>query len=315
MIVCFGEALIDFFPETTGQPLEDCERFVRHVGGAPTNVALGAARLGARVRLISAVGDDPFGVFLRRALDHDGVLTDSLLIDPTRRTGLTFVAVARDGSRRFLSVRVQSAIDNFAPTSLREEWLDGATLVHVGSATLAVEPSRSTTMRLVQQARARGIAVAVDLNWRPHLWADPAAAQPLVRELLARADLVKIADDELEPLFATADPDAGAAAIAALGPGIVVVTLGPGGSRLYARGACVAQPAPVVTVVDATGAGDGFWAGVLSTLDARLPSSQSRAALAALELATLSAATARGNQIGALVVTQLGATTAVRRSP
>ena len=314
-LVCLGEALIDFFPERPGLALEDCERFVRHVGGAPTNVAIGAARLGAAVRLISAVGDDPFGVFLRRSLAAEGVATDAVRIDPARRTGLTFVAVASDGARRFLSVRVQSAIDNLPPDWLEPAWFARGAILHLGTATLAAEPCRSTSLAAVARAREAGMIVSVDINWRPHLWPDPTAAMPLVRQLLASADLVKISDDEL-PLFGAVDPALGASAIGALGPSVVVVTLGAAGSRLYARGDALAQPAPTVEVVDATGAGDGFCAGMLSVLLgelARAGEGSWRDRLARLPLSTLASATERGNQIGAQVVTALGATAAIRR--
>lgn len=309
-LICLGEALIDFFPERPGISLYDCERYVRHVGGAPTNVAIGAARLGARVRLCSAVGDDPFGEFLRDAAAREGIAVDAVRIDRERRTGITFVEVAADGARKFLSVRVQSAIDNLPPSWLQPAWFDAAKILHLGSATLAAEPARSATFAAVAMARAAGVVVSVDLNWRPHLWPDPCAAQPLIRQLLASADLVKISDDELAPIFATDDPDTGAAAIAALGASVVVVTFGPKGSRLYARGQRLDQPAPRVTTVDATGAGDGFCAGMLSELVNHLDHSP-KAGFDALPFAALAEATARGNEIGAQVVTALGATTAI----
>ena len=314
-LLCFGEALIDFFPEHPGSLLQDCERFVRHAGGAPTNVAIGASQLGARVRLVSAVGDDPFGIFLRRFIVEAGIVADSVLVDPNRCTGLTFVAVASDGSRRFLSARVESAIGNFHSQNLLLSWFDSVKIVHLGSATLATEPSRSATFRTVELATQVGAIVSVDLNWRPHLWPDPRAAKPLIRALLQGADLVKISDDELDPLFGTVDPVEGAAKVLALGPSVVVVTLGAKGSQLYARNQCVAQPAPNVKVVDSTGAGDGFCAGMLtSLLEALGPGhGTARQAFFALDLSALQRSTARGNEIGSHVVTAMGATTALLR--
>src|SRR5436309_8982028 len=100
-VVCFGEALVDLLPDSRGR-LRDCERFEVHSGGAPANVAVGLARLGKRVALAGAVGDDEFGHLLRRKLEGEGV---ELALRPTSeaKTGMWFIALDAHGERTFFT--------------------------------------------------------------------------------------------------------------------------------------------------------------------------------------------------------------------
>src|SRR5690242_17772306 len=104
-VAVFGEALVDMFPEQRGLPLEDVEHFVRHLGGAPCNLAVDLARQGVRAALYTLVGADPFGRFVQRQLASEGVVTDSIGVHKSARTGVTFVSVSLGGGRSFLFYR------------------------------------------------------------------------------------------------------------------------------------------------------------------------------------------------------------------
>ena len=98
-VLVFGEALVDMFPDKPGLPLEEVEHFVRHLGGAPCNLAVNLSRQGVRAALYTMVGTDAFGRFVKRQLADEGVVTDSIGTHKSARTGVTFVSVSASGGR------------------------------------------------------------------------------------------------------------------------------------------------------------------------------------------------------------------------
>jgi len=313
-VLCFGEALVDFFPERPGVPLEACEVFHRHLGGAPCNVAVALQRTGSRAGLMTLVGPDAFGSFVRERLASEGVSVRGVGVHRTAKTGVTFVAVARDGARSFLFFRHPSADQMISPDDVDGALVGAARVFHLGSSTLCREPARAATLHALATARAAGCVVSIDPNWRPHLWDDPRQAPGLIEQVIAQADIVKISDDELQPLCGERDPVLAAARLRALGPALVVITLGARGCLGVSAAGEVHLPGVRAEVVDTTGAGDAFVAGLLGALVPALGPRPGRA-VADLSLAELRQACARGNQLGAQVVTQLGATAALPRLP
>src|SRR5437764_1074155 len=141
-VLCFGEALIDFFPERPGRSLAECDRFVRHLGGAPANVAIALAQLGCRPGLMTLVGPDDFGRFVKKRLAELGVDITPIGVHPSAKTGVTFVSVAEDGQRGFMFFRHPSADQMIARGDIDAEKIAAAKILHVGSSTLAREPAR-----------------------------------------------------------------------------------------------------------------------------------------------------------------------------
>jgi fructokinase len=305
-VLSFGEALVDFFPERPGVALAECETFYRHLGGAPANVAVGLSRLGARVGLMTLVGPDAFGTFVRDRLAREGIDISGVGVHRTAKTGVTFVAVGAHGERSFLFFRHPSADQMIAEHDVDGDVIARAHVVHVGSSTLAREPSRSATWKAIELARRAGCLISTDPNWRPHLWENPAEAAPMLQRLVAQCHVVKISDDELAPLTGVTDPEAGAARLRALGCPLVVVTLGARGCYVEGPAGCDWIPGERVDVVDTTGAGDGFVAGLVAALS---PAFRAGRGPEKLTLDEIRAACRLGNKIGASVVTRLGATT------
>jgi len=309
-VLSFGEALVDFFPERPGVPLVECDVFHRHLGGAPANVAVGLARQGARVGLMTLVGPDDFGAFVRKQLAAEGVDVAGVGTHRTAKTGVTFVAVGARGERSFLFFRHPSADQLIAEHDVDPALVARARVLHVGSSTLAREPARAATWKALDAARAAGRLISSDPNWRAHLWDDPREALPLMQQLLQRCHIVKISDDELQPLVGTTDVEAAADRVRALGCALVVITLGARGCYFSSAAGAAYLPGERVEVVDTTGAGDAFMAGLLAELSARFAEGR---ALADLSRDELAAACARGNRLGALATTTLGATAALKR--
>ena len=310
-VLSFGEALVDFFPEKPGLPLPECDVFHRHLGGAPCNVAVALARQGTRVGLMTLVGPDDFGAFVRSRLEAEGIDVRGVGVHRTAKTGVTFVAVGPQGERSFLFFRHPSADQMIADHDVEEELVVRARILHVGSSTLAREPSRAATFKAIDCARRAGRLISSDPNWRQHLWADPREAPEMLKRLLQVCDIVKISDDELKPLVGTTDVEAAARELHLLGVALPVITLGARGCYFHlGEKANGWVPGERVPVVDTTGAGDAFMAGLLSSLVPLLAGGRS---LRELTVEQVTRACARGNELGALAVTKLGATSALPR--
>lgn len=307
-LLSFGEAIIDLFPANPGLPLGEVEVFHRHLGGAPCNVAVNLSRLGLRVGLMTMVGDDEFGRFVRRRLTLEGVDASTVGTHRSARTGITFVAVAADGERSFLSYRggagMPAADQLIAESDVDAAAVQRARIFHFGSSTMAREPSRAATRKALAAALEGGALISIDPNWRAHLWDDPSAAPQLLRELVARADVLKISDDELGPIVGTSDPKLGARTLRGFGAGLVVVTRGARGCYFDAPCGAGFLDGERVPVIDTTGAGDAFAAGLLASL---MPAFAEGRAVADLELGSVRLACTAGNRAGARAVTHLGA--------
>ncbi|HEX5633234.1 MAG TPA: carbohydrate kinase, partial [Gemmatimonadales bacterium] len=265
-VLSVGEAIVDFFPDGPGISLAEAERFHRHLGGAPSNVAVGVARLGRRAGLMTLVGDDGFGAFLRSGLLREGVDVSAIGTHRTARTGITFITVGSRGERTFHFYRHPSADMLFTRTDVDERVIRASRVVHFGSSLMAREPSRGALLHALSVARAAGCLLSSDPNFRPHLWENPAEAPALILEALRGAARVKISDDELGPLLGPREVEAGARRLRELGVGVAVVTLGARGCYYDAPAGQGALPGERVEVVDTTGAGDAFIAALLAEL-------------------------------------------------
>lgn len=304
-IVCLGELLIDFVPESNGLPLSEVESFRKAAGGAPANVAAAVAKLGGRSRFIGKIGRDPFGQFLRDTLTGCNVEA-ALLETDEARTGLAFVSLKEDGDRDFLFYRDPAADMLLRADEVESAWLRDAAVYHYGSVSLIAEPCRSATLESAKKARSYGALVSYDPNVRLPLWGDSEHARREIIAALPYADLVKVSDEEIAFLCGTDDLAAGARELMAHGPSAVIVTLGAQGCRAFTASAELTVPGIEVDCIDATGAGDGFVGGLLYQIARQGVTAVDLAgALAHTTLVTESLRFA--NIVGALTTTKRGA--------
>jgi fructokinase len=319
-VVVFGEALVDMFPEQLGIPLDEVGRFIRHLGGAPANLAVGLCRQGVPTALVTLVGNDAFGRFVKRALADEGVVVDAVGQHKSARTGVTFVSIGVGGARGFLFYRHPSADMLIAPAHVdaQPQHIRRGRVFHFGTSTLAREPSRSATLRaleLLSTTQPRKL-LSCDLNLRPHLWPEIKEAPPLLRKLLGDCDIVKLTPEELLLLFGSESSEEGAARLRQQGVTVVVVTLGARGCYLDCPAGKSHFAAESVRVVDTTGAGDAFTAGLLSGLLQKLSGpgpDDLRERLRTLGLESYKRVILRANHLAAQVCTTVGATTALPR--
>ncbi len=300
-IVALGEVVSDIY---RGESISDVELgFVARPGGAPANVAVAASRLGSGAAFVGSVGEDLFGDFILGALESEGVETGGVSRQgaPTR-TSLAFVEIGPDGDRSFTFYRSSPAADELLSAGdVTEGLVSGASFVNFGSIPLIREPARSATHRIAELAREHDVPVAFDVNFREHLWEGREAAREAIDPLLDLSAIVKLGDDELEPLLGTDDPDEAAGMLLGRGVSLVLISKGPGGAFYATREFRGGVPAfDVEEVVDATGAGDAFLAAALVHLSDR-PFTE--------EL--VREATLRGCAAGALACTAYGAMSAL----
>lgn len=304
VIACYGDALIDLFALPAGVEIDDATSFEPHVGGSTCNVAIVAARAGAAVRFIGAVGNDRWADRLRRALIAEGIDTRALATVDGARTPVTFVATKPDGTRAFLSYRAGGADGAMTVGHLAHDALDGARWLHLASSSLRAEPRASTTRAVLSRAARHGALVSVDLNVRPGLWSSKDAMRAAIDELCERASIVKASEEDLALLGVA--PTLGA--LATLAPrAVCVLTRAERGACARVGGHELKVGATAVALIDATGAGDAFVGALLAGIDrdGRAPQS--------IEPSRWSDFLALACRAGAACVTSVGATKSVHR--
>lgn len=298
-VVCLGELLIDFVSTQAGVTLAEAPAFKKAPGGAPANVAVGLARLGAAATFMGKVGDDDFGRFLAQTLAQNGVEVGPLVFSKAARTALAFVSLTAEGERDFMFYRHPSADMVFEPAEVDEAAIAAARVFHYGSISLISQPSKSATLHAVSLAEAHGLLISYDPNLRLPLWPSAEAARAGLVAGWQRAQLVKASDEEVTFLTGQTDLAEGVAQLWHAGLKLVVVTQGRAGCTYFTGRAQGHVPGLAVETVDTTGAGDGFVAGLLFQW------LQNPAILT--EVALLERALAFANAVGALTTTQLGA--------
>lgn len=261
-ITTFGEILIDFTSQNVnedGQML-----YARNPGGAPANVAVAAARLGAHTAFIGKAGDDMHGRFLRSVLKKENVDTKGMLLDEKYFTTLAFVEVSESGERTFSFARKPGADTKIQKEEVDVDVLDRTNIFHVGSLSLTDQPARDTCLYAVKRAKKKGSVISYDPNYRASLWKDEETAKQQMRSLIPYVDLMKISDEETELLTDHKDVREAAEALYAQGVKVVAVTLGGDGAYIYSKnGGCMVPGFAVEQIADTNGAGDSFWGGFL----------------------------------------------------
>ena len=273
VVVCLGEALIDRLGPPGGDPAVDRPVDDR-LGGAPANVACGLARLGTPVAFAGRLGQDAIGEAFLRLFAERGVDTVLLQQDDARPTRIVLVRRARNGERQFQGFAGDEGA-GFADQALEPAALPQAQWLVIGTLPLAAPTSASALLSAVQQAQSQGTAIALDVNWRPTFWdatADPeagpsTAAKAAIQPLLDQAALIKVAREEARWLFNTDDPGAIRQALPQRPDVVVTDGAAPVRWQLGEESGQQAAFQPL-TVLDTTGAGDAFTAGLLHRWDA-----------------------------------------------
>ena len=264
-VVALGELLVDF--TQNGLSEQGNTLFEATPGGAPANVLAMLRKLGKSCAFIGKVGKDSFGDMLARTVADAGIDTRALMRDPVIPTTLAVVHTFPNGDRDFSFYRKPGADIMLRIEELDEDMLRSCRIFHFGTLSLTDEPCKSATKRAYDLAKASGALISFDPNLRPPLWPDEKSAKAAIEWGLARCDILKISDNEIEFMTGEKDFDKGAAILQARYPQIRLlnVTAGADGSFSYYGKKHVFVPAcKLGGVIETTGAGDTFCASVLN---------------------------------------------------
>jgi 2-dehydro-3-deoxygluconokinase len=228
------------------------------IGGAESNFAIALARLEVGVAWISRLGADPLGDIIERTLAAEGVDVSYVRRDPLAQTGV-FFKWRTGGKSHVLYARTGSAASRLTPEDVPDEALAGIELVHLTGITMALgEGPRALVLSVAERARARGITVLFDPNWRAALWESPAAAAATQADVLPHVDWYLCGEQEGHLLFGTQTVDDLVGSAQALGARDAAVRIGSSGAVVHGQ---VVRPVRLTPVRDEIGAGDGFAAG------------------------------------------------------
>ena len=263
-IVTVGEILIDL---TYSGRENLIPVYKANPGGAPANVAVAAARLGADAAFIGKVGDDYYGGFLRQTLTENKVDVSGMLTDKSAPTTLAVVSVSETGERSFSFYRRNCADTLLESGEISEDLLGSTHFLHFGSVSLTDNPARSATLFAAKKAKELGATVTYDPNYRANLWSGEAVAVEQMKSVLDFVDILKISDEELPLLTGTDDPDEGTRQLfEKYNIPLILLTLGPDGAY-YRRGEETGRADGfAVKVADTNGAGDTFFGAFLSRM-------------------------------------------------
>ncbi len=254
---------VDGHPENVGAPLSAVGTFDRFLGGTATNVAVAAARLGRRTAVLTKVGPDPFGDYVRTALAGFGVDPSFVGTAPALLTPVVFCALAPPEDPPLLFYRLPTAPDlTLTAEDVPWDTVAGVPLLWVTGTGASVEPARSTQLAMLEHRRRLAVPTArwtvLDLDWRPVFWSSPQEARKEYGRMLEHVDVAVGNRDEVEVAVGTRDPAEAARRLLDRGLRLVVVKQGGDGVLVATPDGTVVVPPRRVQVVNGLGAGDAF---------------------------------------------------------
>ena len=263
----FGRAGMDMFAAPVGVKSEHASQFESDLGGSSANICAGLAKLGCQASLVTSISDDAVGRFCLNRLHYYGV--DTTYIRTVGGEFRTSLAIYESTLDDFQNVIYRNGAVDFQVTAEDMDRVDysafGA-LITAGTV-FAAEPSRSATFRAFENARAAGLPVIFDIDYRPYSWPSPEVAAEVLSRAGEESDLIVGNDEEFG--FMAGGMDMGLAKARALSerPGrIVIYKMGAEGAMTFADGDEVRTGIYPVTAVKPNGAGDSFMAGLLASL-------------------------------------------------
>jgi 5-dehydro-2-deoxygluconokinase len=312
--ICLGRAAVDLYGLERGSRLEDAQHFAKYLGGSSGNVAVGLSRLGLKVAMLTRVGDEHMGRFVRETLAAEGVDVSAVKTDPRRLTGLVLLGIESAGSFPHIFYRENCADMGLEPADADAAPFASARALAITGTHLSTDAVRAASRRAITLAKQHGLKVVLDIDYRPVLWGlaghgggaerEQASAEVTrqVQAFLPECDLVVGTEEEIR--VAGGGPNALEAlrAIRARTAATIVMKRGVVGCVVFEGPipASIDQGLVVggfpVEVLNVLGAGDAFLSGYLSGWIAGQPAAHCGR---------------RGNAAGAIVVTRHGCTPAM----
>lgn len=313
-VICLGRAAVDLYGQQEGGRLEDVQTFVKYIGGSSANLATGLARLGARSAMLTRVGNDQMGSFVREQLQREGVDASAVRTDPDRLTGLVILGVGPNGQTPHIFFRERCADMGLVADDFDEAFIRSARALAVTGTHLSTPSTREAVHKAMRLMKESGGEVILDIDYRPVLWGLTAGGDGASRyvpssvvtgftqQVLPFCNLVIGTEEEIAIAGGTTDLLEAVKRIRTFTPGAIVLKRGSSGCTVFSKAEIntledgVVVPGFPVKVFNTVGAGDAFLSGFLRAwLDGKPWA----------ECGQL------GNACGAIVVTRHGCTPAM----
>ena len=262
-IYCFGEALVDMVVGSNHP--SGCLPMQAHAGGAPANVAVAAARLGANAHFLGPMSSDYLGEFLVQELIAAGVCLDTVRRVP-QRTAIAWVTLSNRGERSFQFTREDSADMQIDFSDIDALDIAASDILHLSSNTLVTPRLREISLAAVRKFSERGAAISFDVNLRPALWPKATVDFAAVWELCAASTFVKAEREEWEALLDHRVAKQVRQELFSGATRLLTVTSGQDPVVAWTPNEAIELACPRVDAVDATGAGDAFCGALLAYL-------------------------------------------------
>jgi len=317
-LITIGRASVDLYGGQVGGRLEDMASFAKYVGGCPANIAVGAARLGLRPALLSRVGDENMGRFIREQLIREGVDTSHLVTDPKRLTALVILGIRDRETFPLIFFRENCADMALTTDDIDPAFIASAQAIVVTGTHFSTPPVKQASMAAIAAAKASGAEIILDIDYRPVLWGlgghgtgevrfvDDAMVTNHLQAILECCTVIVGTEEEIHIAGGSTDTVAALRRIREVSPALIVLKRGPLGAAAFPAAipphledAVTATGFPI-EVYNVLGAGDAFLAGFLRGY---------------LKGETLETALRFGNAAGAMVVSRHGCAPAMPTLP
>jgi 5-dehydro-2-deoxygluconokinase len=317
-LITIGRVSVDLYGGQVGGRLEDMASFAKYVGGCPANIAVGAARLGLKPALLSRVGDENMGRFIREQLIREGVDTSHLVTDPERLTALVILGIRDRETFPLIFYRENCADMALTTDDIDPAFIGSARAIVVTGTHFSTPSVKEASMAAIAAAKASGAEIILDIDYRPVLWGlgghgtgevrfvDDATVSEHLQAILGHCTVIAGTEEEIHIAGGSTDTVAALRRIRAISPALIVLKRGPRGAAAFPEAipddlddAVTASGFPI-EVYNVLGAGDAFLAGFLR---------------GHLKGETLETALRFGNAAGAMVVSRHGCAPAMPTSP
>jgi 5-dehydro-2-deoxygluconokinase len=317
-LITIGRVSVDLYGGQVGGRLEDMASFAKYVGGCPANIAVGAARLGLKPALLSRVGDENMGRFIREQLVREGVDTSHLVTDPQRLTALVILGIRDRETFPLIFYRENCADMALTTGDIDPDFIGSARAIVVTGTHFSTPSVKEASMAAIAAAKASGAEVVLDIDYRPVLWGlgghgtgevrfvDDAMVTKHLQAILGRCTVIVGTEEEIHIAGGSTDTVTALRQIRAISPALIVLKRGPRGAAAFPEAIpddlddAITAPGFPIDVYNVLGAGDAFLAGFLRGY---------------LKGETLETALRFGNAAGAIVVSRHGCAPAMPTSP
>lgn len=292
IIGCVGDLLVEIMRQEVDEPLGKPGIFLGPYPSGASGIFIdAAARLGINARFVGAVGNDDFGELIIRRFKEDGIDTSQIKVLDDYTTGVAFVTYFSDGSRKFIYHLPRAATGQIYPEDINEDFISDLSYLHIAGSTMSMNQHASEACKkAVEMVKRSGGKVSFDPNFRPELMSRK-EIQESFYPIIEKSDIIFPTVDEIKVLTGKNDVMKSCHRLFELGPEVIALKQGKGGSTVITKTETIQVPAFEVEEIDPTGAGDcycaGFLAGILQGMELK-------------EVARLA------NAVGALAVTKKG---------